>query len=178
MQPTSTVRGNLGTCSLSPSQRRPPRGACVSESSWSPAPWSLRAPIGRRFSPGEDQRGGGWSQAGALELRMTGVPGPRPPGVGWCLLRYRGAAGVAAGRDLGDHRVSDSCTAPARGWEGGRRGTAYTRMRCETKVPCCFGEVPAPRRSPECGPPGTWIAAGVWVGGFAWSVGAQPVPGP
>lgn len=77
MQPTSTVRGNLGTCSLSPSQRRPPRGACVSESYWSPAPRSLRAPIGRRFSPGEDQRGGGWSQAGALELRMTGVPGPQ-----------------------------------------------------------------------------------------------------
>ncbi|XP_059531713.1 6-phosphofructo-2-kinase/fructose-2,6-bisphosphatase 2 isoform X2 [Myotis daubentonii] len=62
MQPTSTVRGNLGTCSLSPSQRRPPRGACVSESSWSPAPWSLRAPIGRRFSPGEDQRGAAMSE--------------------------------------------------------------------------------------------------------------------
>lgn len=71
-QPTSARAGQLGNSLSFPLQGAVLLGEPASASpAGAPPPPSPRAPIGRGFSPGEDQRGGGWSQAVALELRMT-----------------------------------------------------------------------------------------------------------
>lgn len=67
--------------------------------------------------------------------------------------------------------MSGGCTAPGRAGAGGRRGPAYTRMRCGLVMLCSFRASAGIAGSADVQAPGA--ASGGWVGGFVWSVEEQ-----